>query len=99
MQSYNNSAQLLSEFLDFLKYKIDNGLLTLGEVEGLRAMFFSNLPLSGTAEEIAGYYHRSEQDVRNVIHRKLLAKPVRRVHYSFDDFQRIVPESWREKKK
>lgn len=97
LQKYENNLNLLSEFIDYLKFKIDNKKLTLREAEGLRKMFFDNLTLTGTAEDIAGFYHRTPQDVRNVVHRKMLKKPERRVHYSFSDFQNIAPESWTNK--
>lgn len=37
MNEHNNEAskQLLLEFLDFFRYKIENDLLTMGEVESL----------------------------------------------------------------
>lgn len=95
MLIYENNFNLLSEFLDFLRYKIDNQKLTLSEAEGLKRMFTENISLCGTAEDIAGYYHRSPQDVRNVVHRKMFAKPERRVYYSFDEFQKIVPDKWK----
>ena len=97
MQKYENNLNLLSEFIDYLKFKIDNKRLTLREAESLRKMFFDNLTLTGTAEDIACFYHRTPQDVRNVVHRKMLAKPERRVHYSFSEFQNIVPSKWKEK--
>lgn len=97
MQRYENNSNLLSEFIDYLKYKIDNKRLTLREAENLRKMFFDNLSLTGTAEDIAGYYRKTPQDVRNVVHRKMLAKPERRVHYSFSEFQDIAPNNWKKK--
>ena len=97
MQKYENNLNLLSEFKDYLKFKIDNKRLTLREAENLRKMFFDNLTLTGKAEDIASYYRKTPQDVRNVVHRKMLAKPERRVHYSFSEFQDIVPSKWKEK--
>lgn len=95
MQIYENNLNLLSQFLDFLKYKIDSGSLTLGEAEGLSRMFLNNISLSGTADDIAAFYHRTPQDVRNVVHRKMISKPVRRVHYDFVEFMQIAPEKWK----
>lgn len=83
--------------MDFLKYKIDNGKLTLSEVEGLTRAFTENLSLTGTAEDIAQFYDRSPQDVRNIVHRKMFSKPERKVYYSFNEFSRSVPESWKKK--
>lgn len=97
MQKYENNLNILSEFLDFLKYKIDNGKLTLAEMRGLMNMFRQNVTLTGTAEEIAGYYKKSIQDVRNVVHRKMFSRPARKVHYNFEEFCKIAPEKWKEK--
>lgn len=97
MQRYENNLNILSEFLDFLKYKIDNGKLTLSEVEGLTRMFTENISLCGTAEDIARFYDRSPQDVRNIVHRKMFSKPERKVYYSFNEFSCSVPESWKKK--
>lgn len=98
MQIYKNnldSKSLFIEFLDFLRHKAESGSLTLREIEGLSSLFRKGVSLSGTAEDIASYYHRTPQDVRNVIHRKMLAKPQRRVYYSFDEFQEIAPVKWK----
>lgn len=95
MQIYENNLNILSEFLGFLKHKLDSNSLTLSEMEGLKRAFMDNLSLSGTAEDIADYYGRSVQDVRNVVHRKMHAKPQRKVHYSFNEFREIAPESWK----
>ena len=80
-----------------MKYKIDNGKLTLSEVEGLTRAFTENLSLTGTAEDIARFYDRSPQDVRNIVHRKMFSKPERKVYYSFNEFSCSVPESWKKK--
>lgn len=96
MQKYENNLNILSEFLDFLKYKIENNKLTLSEIEGLKKMFSDNLSLTGTAEDIASFYHRSPQDVRNVVHRKMFSKPQRKVYYSFEEFQKVAPNKWKE---
>lgn len=80
-----------------MKYKIDNGKLTLSEVEGLTRAFTENLSLTGTAEDIAQFYDRSPQDVRNIVHRKMFSKPERKVYYSFNEFSCSVPESWKKK--
>lgn len=95
MQIYENNFNLLSQFLDYLKYKVDNKRLTLKEAEGLKRLFFENLTLSGTAEDIAHYYHRTPQDVRNLVSRKFFSKPTRRVHYDFVEFIEKAPNSWK----
>ncbi len=98
MQIYKNTLEnkaLLVEFLDFLKHKVSDGRLTLSEIQGLSRVFRTNILLKGTAEDIASFYGRTPQDVRNVVHRRMLGKPERRVYYSFDEFQEIAPNSWK----
>lgn len=94
-QKYKKDLNLLSEFLDFMKYKVEKGRLTVSEMEGLVKMFRENVSLTGTAEDIAGFYHRTPQDVRNIVHRKMFSKPTRKVHYSFVEFQEVAPEGWK----
>lgn len=95
MQKYENNLNLLSEFLDFLKFKLDNNKLTLSEIDGLKKAFTENVNLTGTAEDIADFYHKGTQEVRNVVSRKMLTKPQRKVHYSFNEFQIVVPNNWK----
>lgn len=58
VRNYNEKANLmrenvgkrvLSEFLSFLKYKVDNDLLTMEEVESMARVVEENLNLLGTA--------------------------------------------------
>ena len=97
MQRYENNLNILSEFVEFLKYKIDSGKLTLAEMEGLKRVFMENLTLTGTAEDIARFYDRSPQDVRNIVHRKMFSPPERKVYYSFNEFSVAAPDSWKKK--
>lgn len=83
--------------MDFMKYKIDSGRLTMSEMEGLKRAFMENLTLTGTAEDIAKFYDRSPQDVRNIVHRKMFSSPERKVYYSFNEFSVAAPDSWKKK--
>ena len=101
MQSYNKDSiekglgkKILSSFLGFLKDKVDNDQLTLEEEQAILRILERDLPLSGTSDDFARYFHQTPENVRSVINRKVLAKPKRRVLYSFLDFCRSVPEKW-----
>ncbi|MBR5660595.1 MAG: hypothetical protein IKW99_03500 [Bacteroidales bacterium] len=87
---------ILSEFLAFLKYKVDNDLLTMEEVDSLAKAFADNIRLTGTIDDLAGFYRQSRNNVKVVINRNLIAKPQRRVFYSFNAFRKIVPKRWLE---
>ena len=90
---YMNKSILL-EFIDFLlRFKIENDLLIMEDVEALKNFFESSVTIRGTAEDFAKFYCKSQHDVRNVIHRRMIEKPIRRVYYSFGEFRKIVPTS------
>jgi hypothetical protein len=89
------NKQILLEFIDFLRFKIENDLLTMEDVESIKYFFESSVIIRGTAEDFAKFYCKSQYDVRNVIHRRMIEKPIRRVYYSFGEFRKIVPTSWK----
>lgn len=93
----NIHKEILCEFLDYLKFKIENDRLTADEVSSLVHSVVSGCNLYATAKELAKFYDQSEHNVRCVINRKLLAKPHRRVYYPFAAFAKVIPESWRKK--
>ena len=90
----NVYKKIVSEFLSFLKFKVDNDLLTMSEVESLAEELENNLPLIGTADDFARYYGKSRTNVSSVINRGMIEKPTRRVFYRFSSFRKIKPKSW-----
>lgn len=104
MQSYNNTSKeeqfgkkFLAEYLDFIKYKVENDKLTVDEYRSLINFLSSGISLQGTAEDFAGYYGTSEVNVRSVLHRNLMPKPKRAVLYDFRKFNMIRPRRWGKK--
>lgn len=87
--------KIISDVLGFLKYKVDNDKLTLEEEQAIVRMIEKNLPLSGTSDDFARYYKQSPVNVRSVINRRMLDKPVRKVMYPFLSFIKIIPSRWR----
>lgn len=87
--------KILSDCLGFLKYKVDNNKLTLDEEQAFVKLIEENIPVSGTSRDFAEYYKQSPINVRCVISRKMLDKPVRKVLYPFLSFARKIPSSWR----
>ena len=61
----------------------------------MRTAALWHLEIWGTIEDIAKYYNKTPNNVRVVINRRLLSKPKRKVLYSFTDFAKIVPDSWK----
>jgi hypothetical protein len=99
MNEHNNEAskQLLLEFLDFFRYKIENDLLTMGEVESLAKAISERVLLLVTIDDFAQFYEQSHTNMSSVIKRRMIPKPVRRVYYPFNVFSKIVPQKWHEK--
>ncbi len=93
------SKRVVLEFLDFLRYKIENDLLTMGEVESFAKVISERVLLLGTIDDFANFYNQSHTNVSSVIKRRMIPKPVRRVFYPFNAFSKIVPQKWREKVK
>lgn len=86
--------KLLLEFLSFLKYKVDNDLLTMEEVDSIVKTIDDNIRVLGTADDFATFYGQSKTNVSSVINRRMLEKPKRRVFYDFNAFRKIVPNKW-----
>lgn len=92
-----DAKQILSEMLAYYKYKVDNDLCTMAEIESAQKALTENMQIYGTIDDFANFYGVSPGNVRATISRKLLAKPIRRVFYPFHKFLKIVPTKWRKK--
>lgn len=86
--------KIVLEFLAFLRYKVKNDLLTMEEIESLARMFEENLTVLGTADDLARFYNQPRSNVSNVINRRMIEKPVRKLFYSFKAFRSVKPSSW-----
>ena len=87
------------EVLEFWKYKLKNNLCTPEEIDSVSKMFQENLDMYGTVEEFAKFFDVSETQIRSTINRRMTDKPKRRVYYRFLPFLKIIPDSWREKRR
>lgn len=92
-----DANKLLSEILGFYKYKVDNNLCTMDEMNDAIKALESNMEIHGTISDFARFYGVSESNVRASIARKLFAKPKRILLYPFHKFIQVIPESWRKK--
>lgn len=90
----NIFKKIVLEFLDFLKYKIENDALTLEETESLARTFEENIQLLGTASDLARFYGKSKTNITTVIDRKMLSRPKRMVMHSFNEFRKARPKAW-----
>ena len=90
----NIGKRIVLEFLDFLRFKVENDRLTMEDTEAIARTLESSLDLTGTADDFARFYGKTKTNVTTVIDRKMLSKPERRVSYRFREFQRARPEGW-----
>lgn len=89
-----DAKKLINQTLDFYKYKINNNLCTMEELESVAKVLSENLNVIGTVDDFAKFCNQSEGNVRHVINRKVLDKPKRRVYYRFLPFIKNVPTKW-----
>ena len=94
----NLGKRIVLEFLDFIRYKIENDSLTLEEADSIARTLESGLDLTGTADDFARFYGKTKTNITTVIDRKMLPKPRRLVIHSFNAFRKVVPSSWIHKK-
>lgn len=87
--------KVLCDCLGMVERKIKNGTVTIGDVRAMFDALNSGVGIDASVKEIAGYYGKSEVNVRSVIKRKLISKPKRKVYYNFSELCRKVPNSWR----
>ena len=71
------AKEVLSEILAYYKYKVDNDLCTMEEIESAAKALESNMEIHGTIEDFAKFYEVPKVNVRATISRKLIAKPIR----------------------
>jgi hypothetical protein len=92
-----DAKQILTEILDYYRYKIDNDLCTMEEIEETSKLLQRNMEIRGTISDFSRFYGVSEGNVRSTINRKVLDKPIRRVYYRFVSFMKAAPEKWRKR--
>lgn len=89
---------ILSDVLGYYKYKIDNNLCTMDEMDGALKALESNMELYGTVEDFAKFYGKSKDAVNGILKRNVYEKPKRGIVLrSFLKFAKHVPDSWRKK--
>lgn len=89
------AKKIVLEFLDFLKYKVENDLLTMEDINSIAEVIKEDLKIVATIEDLAAFYCQPSGNVWTLINRRMIQKPQRRVYYSFNAFQKIVPEKWK----
>ena len=93
-----DTNKYLSEILGYYKYKVDNNLCAMQEMEDARKALEENMNIYGTISDFAKFYDKPEVNIRATISRKLIAKPILKLLYPFHKFMEIVPDNWRKDK-
>ena len=86
----NFAKEIILEFLDYLRYKVENDRLSMHDTESIAKTLEAHLDLVGTADDFARFYGKTKTNVTTVIDRKFLPKPTRIVAYKFNDFRRAL---------
>lgn len=89
------AKEILSEILSYYKYKVDNNLCTMEEIESAKKVLEENMEVYGTIDDFAKFYDKTPVNVRVAINRKMLAKPKRKLLYPFHSFVKVVSDKWR----
>lgn len=100
MEEKDNVIKLmLLEIIDFLRYKLENDKCTHSDMQEWARLLNSNVASAATIRDLSHFYGQSENNVRNVIARKLREKPERKVVCNFFSFLKIIPQNWITKRK
>lgn len=90
--------EVLADMFGILSYKVRNGAMTLEEMKSVMDLFSQASTPKATVKELSDFYGQREDNIRHIIHRNLMPKPVRKVYYDFNSFCRFVPKRWRLKR-
>ena len=94
-----DAEKYLSEILGYYKYKVDNKLCTMDEINGATKALEQNMDISGTISDFAEFFGKSKDAVNGIIKRNIYEKPRRNVVlYRFQIFLKRIPDSWRGKR-
>lgn len=95
-----DADKILSEILGYYKYKVDNNLCTMDEMNDALKALEENMDVYGTAEDFAKFYGKSKDAVNGIIKRNVVERPRRNVVlHSFRAFVKRIPSSWRKTSK
>lgn len=94
-----DEKELLNMTLDFFKYKINSDSCTMEELRQASEMLQKGINVIGTVEDFSKFCDIPESHVRNIISRRVLDKPKRRVYYRFIPFIKSVSDKILKKKK
>ena len=90
----------LIRIFKFYEQRLEDGDCMMSEVESTLRVLEENMEINGTIDDFARFYGKSKDAVNSVIKRRMIDKPRRNVVlYPFHKFNKLIPSSWREKRK
>ena len=87
--------EALADMFGVLEHKVRHGSMSFDDVAAIVSIIEANGGIKATVSDLAGFYRQSEDNVRHVLHRSYMPKPVRRVYYDMLSFAKNVPQKWR----
>lgn len=87
--------QVIIDILDYLKWEVANDRCTPDQLQSIHDALSGKLSVEATADDLAEYFGKRKENVRNVLSRSPMPRPKRRVYYSFTSFLKHMPKSWR----
>ena len=91
----NVMREALADMFGILEYKVRNGEMSYDDMTAILSILEANGGVKATASDLAGFYRQSEDNIRHVLHRNFMPKPVRKVYYDMLSFAKNVPLKWR----
>ncbi len=85
---------ILLEIIDFIRYKILADECTPAEMAHMAKVVSENIDTKATMGDIARHYGQSQSNVRNIIARRYVGKPTRRVYYNVAESAKVAPKTW-----
>ncbi len=70
------------------------GKCTPHQIKSLYNALINNIDMDASIDEMAEHFGQSKSNVSNVIARRFVGKPKRKVLYPFQKIIKIVPRSW-----
>lgn len=93
-----DEKELINITLDFYKYRVNSDSCTMEELRQTSEWLQRGMNVMGTVEDFAKFCDIPESHVRNIISRRVIEKPKRRVYYRFIPFIKSVSDKILKKK-
>ncbi|MBD5367248.1 MAG: hypothetical protein HDR82_09690 [Bacteroides sp.] len=87
--------QVIIDILDYMKWEVMNDRCTPEQLRSIHDSIVREVAVEGTADDLAEYFGKRKENVRNVLSRSPMPRPKRRVYYCVRSFMRFMPRTWR----